>query len=231
MALPKVVLFGDSITQFSFEEGGWGAALANTLQRKCDVVMRGFSGYNTRWAKLILERCVPKEMLSEVVMATVFLGANDAGLKESSVQFVPLEDYSENLKAIVKYFQEGGLKPSQIILITPPPTDDVAWDFACREKYGSPGNRLNANTGKYAEVCSSVAQEAKTGLLDLWKLMQEDKSWKRFLSDGLHFSVEGSKFVSKHLNQMVLAGTEHLPMILPDWKDVDVSCPEKSLYK
>ena len=41
----------------------------------------------------------------------------------------------------MKYFQEGGLKPSQIILITPPPTDDVAWDFACREKYGKEHRR------------------------------------------------------------------------------------------
>ena len=85
---------------FFFQNLIWEFFSSLFISRKCDVVMRGFSGYNTRWAKLILERCVPKEMLSEVVMATVFLGANDAGLKESSVQFVPLEDYSENLKVM-----------------------------------------------------------------------------------------------------------------------------------
>ncbi|CAI9572942.1 unnamed protein product, partial [Staurois parvus] len=53
---PRVVLFGDSITQFAFEANGWGATLADKLVRKCDVLNRGLSGYNTRWAKLILPK-------------------------------------------------------------------------------------------------------------------------------------------------------------------------------
>lgn len=48
---PKVLLIGDSLTQFGFSaEGGWAAMLANALQRRCDVVNRGFSGYTTRYA-------------------------------------------------------------------------------------------------------------------------------------------------------------------------------------
>ena len=47
---PRVFLFGDSLTQYAFgSEGGWAAMLADKLQRKADVVNRGFSGYNTRW--------------------------------------------------------------------------------------------------------------------------------------------------------------------------------------
>ena len=30
---PKIYLFGDSITEFSFDEGGWGASLANHFAR------------------------------------------------------------------------------------------------------------------------------------------------------------------------------------------------------
>ncbi|KAI8146833.1 hypothetical protein BJV82DRAFT_399049 [Fennellomyces sp. T-0311] len=42
----QILLFGDSITQFSFdpELQGFGASLANIYQRKVDVVNRGFSG-------------------------------------------------------------------------------------------------------------------------------------------------------------------------------------------
>ncbi|KAL1076466.1 hypothetical protein V6Z11_D10G033500 [Gossypium hirsutum] len=47
---PTIYLFGDSITESSFADGGWGAALANHFCRTLDVVLRGYSGYNTRYA-------------------------------------------------------------------------------------------------------------------------------------------------------------------------------------
>jgi isoamyl acetate esterase len=34
MVRPRLVLFGDSITEQSFRPGGWGAALADTYSRK-----------------------------------------------------------------------------------------------------------------------------------------------------------------------------------------------------
>jgi hypothetical protein len=43
---PSIILFGDSITQFSFnpELCGWGAAMTHWYARQADVVNRGFSG-------------------------------------------------------------------------------------------------------------------------------------------------------------------------------------------
>ncbi|XP_034515824.1 isoamyl acetate-hydrolyzing esterase 1 homolog isoform X3 [Ailuropoda melanoleuca] len=79
---PRVLLFGDSITQFSFQQGGWGASLADKLVRKCDVLNRGFSGYNTRWAKIILPRLISKgNSPDSPVAVTIFFGANDSALK------------------------------------------------------------------------------------------------------------------------------------------------------
>ncbi|XP_038058334.1 isoamyl acetate-hydrolyzing esterase 1 homolog [Patiria miniata] len=232
MTWPKVILFGDSITQYSFSDGGWGAAVADSLRRKCDVFNRGFSGYNSSWARLILSKCIPKEMLTEVALVTVFLGANDASLKEvNSTQYVSLEDYRNNMKAILKYLIDGGLQASQIIVITPPPLGEEKWAAACMEKYGCPLNRTNSNTGLYAKACCSIASECGTGLLDLWTLMQEDKNWPRFFYDGLHVSQDGSRVIAKHLVKMVEERTRHLPMMLPDWKDIDVTCPEKSLLQ
>lgn len=50
--------------------------------RKCDVVNRGLSGYNTRWAKLILPRLISKSSGAEnTVAVTIFFGANDSALK------------------------------------------------------------------------------------------------------------------------------------------------------
>jgi len=35
-------VFGDSLTQRSFEPAGWGAALAHLYGRRCDVYNRGY---------------------------------------------------------------------------------------------------------------------------------------------------------------------------------------------
>lgn len=53
---PKIILFGDSITQWSFDVGGWGSRIAHWYARKADIVCRGLSGYNSVWAKLALDK-------------------------------------------------------------------------------------------------------------------------------------------------------------------------------
>lgn len=56
--------------------------------RKCDVVNRGLSGYNTRWAKLILPRLISKSTGAESTVAvTIFFGANDSALKGTVFYF------------------------------------------------------------------------------------------------------------------------------------------------
>ncbi|MEJ1287326.1 cleavage and polyadenylation specificity factor 3 [Cricetulus griseus] len=130
---PRVVLFGDSITQFSFQPGGWGALLADRLVRKCDVLNRGFSGYNTRWAKIILPRLISKGSgMENPVAVTVFFGANDATLKdENPKQHVPLDEYSANLRAMVQYLRSVDILEERVILITPPPLGEAAWEKEC----------------------------------------------------------------------------------------------------
>lgn len=50
--------------------------------RKCDVLNRGLSGYNTRWAKIVLPRLIHKDSSTEnTVAVTIFFGANDSALK------------------------------------------------------------------------------------------------------------------------------------------------------
>ncbi|XP_038904754.1 GDSL esterase/lipase At5g62930 isoform X1 [Benincasa hispida] len=59
---PEIVLFGDSLTAQSFGSGGWGAALADTYSRKADVLVRGYGGYNTRWALFLLHHIFPLKL-------------------------------------------------------------------------------------------------------------------------------------------------------------------------
>lgn len=226
---PKVVLFGDSITQGSFEEGGWGAAAANVLQRKCDVLNRGLSGYNSRWAEILLPHILPLDLLKQTHLVTVFFGANDASLPDVTPdKYVSVEDYAANLKKIVEHLKTGGLKSDQIILICPPAFYGDDWKKVCIEK-GTELNRSNENTGQYSTACCQVAKDLKTHVIDLWTIMQEDKNWKRYLCDGLHLSVDGSQLLWEHLKPFFDKLAESLEMVYPDWSSIDPKNPEASL--
>jgi lysophospholipase L1-like esterase len=104
---PTVVLFGDSITAQSFRSGGWGSALADAYSRKADVVVRGYGGYNTRWALFLLHHIFPLGSSSPPVATTIFFGANDAALKgrTSDRQHVPVEEYTDNVRKIVQHLK------------------------------------------------------------------------------------------------------------------------------
>ena len=47
--IPKILLIGDSITQYSFDVAklGWGSIVSNAFIRKADVINRGFSSTYT----------------------------------------------------------------------------------------------------------------------------------------------------------------------------------------
>ncbi|XP_072020920.1 isoamyl acetate-hydrolyzing esterase 1 homolog isoform X1 [Amphiura filiformis] len=229
---PKIILFGDSITQFSFGEGGWGAFIADKLQRKCDVVNRGLSGYNTSLAKLALPRLLPKSQIPQVSVLTLFMGANDAALEELyPQQYISVSSYVANMKAMIDYLQEGGLEASKIVLITPPPIYGEGWKKHCQTTYGVAQNRTNANTGLYAKACCTVAKDLGIEVLDIYTIMQQEPKWERYLLDGLHLSPDGNQFLGEQLWKMLEPKTRDLPMQLPDWKDVDPNNPEEALLK
>lgn len=228
---PKVILFGDSITQFSFQSHGWGAEIANKLARKCDVVNRGLSGYNSRWAKIVLPRLLGGQNSAKHIAAvTVFFGANDCSLKDKNPQqHVPLQEYSENLKDMGKILSAAGISSDRLIFITPPPLHEPAWEKECLLK-GSPLNRHHAVAGQYAEACVRAAGQVGADVLDLWTLMQKDgQDYTIYLSDGLHLSEQGNQFLAQHVWGLLESRVADLPFILPYWGDVDASSPESSL--
>ncbi|CAM6106627.1 unnamed protein product [Calypogeia fissa] len=125
MALrPQIILFGDSITQKSFTTDGWGSHLVAQYARKVDVVLRGYSGYNTRWATYLLDKIFPIPSANPPLVVTVFFGANDAALPDRACKdsHVPLTEYTENLHRIVAHLKKQS-NSTHIVLITPPPVD------------------------------------------------------------------------------------------------------------
>ncbi|CAA6665820.1 unnamed protein product [Spirodela intermedia] len=216
---PKVIIFGDSITEESFGEA--------------DVVLRGYSGYNTRWARKVVERAF--EGLVAPLAVTVFFGANDACLpdRSSAFQHVPLPSTSSISMPLSP--SQGNYVPKRwpntlVILITPPPIDE---DGRLRHPYGeNPSGlpeRTNEAAGAYAKSCVSVAMELNTPVVDLWSKMQEILGWeKAFLRDGLHLTPDGNKIVFENLVEIIRhhgVSPEILPADLPLLTQIDPHDP------
>lgn len=51
---------------------------------------------------------------------------------ENPKQHVPLDEYVGNLKSMVRYLQSVGVPEHRIVLITPPPLCEAAWERECR---------------------------------------------------------------------------------------------------
>ncbi|XP_076940907.1 GDSL esterase/lipase At5g62930-like [Bidens hawaiensis] len=233
---PEIVLFGDSITEQSFRIGGWGASLTDTYSRKADIVVRGYGGYTTRWALFLLHHIFPMCSTTPPIAATVFLGANDAALpgRTSEHQHVPIEEYKENLRKIVRHIKE--CSPTMlIVLITPPPIDEEGRLQYAKSLYGEKAmtlpERTNEVAGNYASACVEVAKELGVSAVNLWSKMQETQGWqKTFLSDGLHLTPDGNKVVFEEVVKVFNgAGLSALdmPSDFPHHSEIDHQNPAR----
>ncbi|KAJ0048910.1 hypothetical protein Pint_15456 [Pistacia integerrima] len=234
---PEIVLFGDSITEQSFRSGGWGSSLADTYSRKADVLVRGYSGYNTRWALFLLHHIFPLDNKKPPAVTTIFFGANDAALlgRTSERQHIPVEEYKDNLRKIVQHLKE--CSPTMlVVLITPPPIDEAGRKEYAHSIYGEKAmkepERTNEVAGVYARQCVELAKDLGIPAIDLWSKMQETEGWqKKFLSDGLHLTPEGNAVVHQEVVRVLKEAwfsPEQMPYDFPHHSVIDGKHPEKA---
>lgn len=237
---PSILLFGDSLTQQSFgklDEGirfGWASLLASTYTRRADVLSRGFSGYNTRHALDILPTSIypildqHRETNNQppLLFCSVFLGANDAALPGMR-QYVPLEEYTSNIKKIVTQISErysnGGSeedtsskKELPIILMTPPPVHNTKWKAFCQTTDRNEHERSNQNTRMYGTSVISIGKELNIPVLDTFELLKghkEEKEYEDFVTDGLHLTEQGQTIIYDGLMKLL---EETYPHLVPD---------------
>lgn len=225
------MLFGDSLTQRSFGRDAWGAIIADSLQRRCDVLNRGFGGYNSRWCRLILPKILTKDVAAEFVALTILLGTNDASNGViNPQQHVSLNEFKENLIKMIEYAISAGVGPEKIIIMTPPPVDIQGWYRHCEENHKDPefGMSMEA-TGQYAQAVREVASIQTVDCVDLFQELQKEPNWENLFSDGLHFTEAGGAAVAKLLWPRIEKRIQHLPeVILPKWDQVDAQNPQNS---
>lgn len=213
---PSIFLYGDSLTQEGFGvngSAGWAALLANAYIRRADVLNRGYSGYNTRHNLDLLPQMVFPSS-SNILFATIWLGANDASLPKER-QHVPLEEYADNLRKIVREMKK---KTKVVILMTPPPCDGEAWKKFSNANFGLGNEKLvrtNEASKAYGDACGRVAAELGCECLNVYELLGGGNGkdiYSKHLSDGLHLSGSGNTLVFEGLMTLI---KEKFPEIAP----------------
>ncbi|KAL9255208.1 GDSL esterase/lipase-like protein [Drosera capensis] len=243
MTRRKIYLFGDSITEdsFSTSSGGWGASLAHHFSRTADVVLRGYSGYNTRWALKVFDRVFPmkeekeEEEQEEAIRVVVFFGANDACVPDgyAAFQHVRLDEYRNNLIEICCRIKKRW-PAAVILLVTPPPIDEAArLEHPYADNPSGLPERTNEAAGAYAKACVDIASTCGIQVADIWTgMQQQDPDWRKlYLSDGLHLTTSGNEFVFEAvLDKLRTQGlrAEGLPVDLPLFSDIDPKDPLKT---
>lgn len=240
MMRENIVLFGDSLTEQSFRVNGWGASLANAYSRKADILVRGYGGYNTRWALFLLHHLFPLESTKPPLATTIFFGANDAALSggTSERQHVPIQEFKHNLQKMVLHLKS--CSPTMlIVLITPPPVCEEGRRAYAISLHGNNARELsertNEVTGQYANACVEIAKEMGVAYINLWSKMQETEGWqKKFLWDGLHLTPDGNAVVFQEVikvfNEAGLSA-DKMPLDFPHHSKIDDKNPGSSFQQ
>lgn len=204
----RLILFGDSITQF----GSHGLALLqDRYQRRLDVVNRGFSGYNSNHAVVLL----PKILEQPLDLIVIFFGTNDAAFTK---QHVDVEQYTKNIEEMVRVSKRHAK-----VVVVGPGLHDKNWAIANKDINFS----TNGETRRYSAAAKAVAMQEKVPFVDLWEEMKNAGGWleeallkdevdiKRFLSDGIHYTPEAYKLYFEALARAIDKYPEFKPELIP----------------
>lgn len=203
---PKLVLFGDSITQYSTEEPEGVLQLVKRYAGRIDVIVRGFSGYNTAWARELEVKGVTT--FPNVAATVIFFGSNDVVPEESPMpekaQHVSLSSYRENLCFLVSRAAERG----PVVVVSPAFFDE-------RE-----GTRKDSDLDSYVAAAFDVCKQFGIRFINLRAAFANRSE---LLRDGLHFSPEGYVlFMQLLMNELdsLLGLPDTLQWIAPYWQRI-----------
>ncbi|GKV28294.1 hypothetical protein SLA2020_504680 [Shorea laevis] len=225
---PQFVLFGSSIVQLSFGNGGWGATLADIYARKADIFLRGYYGWNSRRAVEVLDKVFPKDAAIHPSLVIVYFGGNDSmGPHPSGLgPHVPLNEYVENMRKIATHLKSLS-DSTRIIFLSCPPVDEA------RVRQNTSGVfshlvRTNELCRMYSDACIQLCQEMDIKVVDLFTAFQNRDDWiTACFTDGVHLSSEGSKIVVAEILK-VIKEAEWQPSL--HWKSLPTEFSEDSPY-
>ena len=88
--------------------------------------------------------CSNESYHTEIVPCPLFSFLPYCLVDKNPQQHVPLEEYSANLKEIVRHLDSAGVTADKVIFITPPPLHEPAWEKECILKGQCPGTKVGS---------------------------------------------------------------------------------------
>lgn len=270
---PKFILFGDSITERSFNqypiqdfiadgfdkfvdsesklkeikdnlntpEFSFGAGLSFSYVRRLDVVNRGFSGYNSGHMKAMIDKLLyldhdSQPEGSKCVMATLFLGTNDAATAKPDM--IEYDEYVENMKYIIEKITDKGIK---LIIIGPAHHAAHLWEPLNQDEVLDLNlTRSNERNLQYSNGLEKLCKSLNLPFVNLYEKFDNYKSNHKDLNsddlflDGIHLNGRGQKIVYDSIVESIKQNypdlhfqNEKLKMRLPDWNKITIEDIEK----
>ena len=176
----KIVLMGDSITE------GWSNYDSEFLENN-NLINRGYSGQTTSQMLLRFRNDVITLNPKAVV---ILAGINDIA---ENTRFYDLTTVADNIFSMVELSKAHNIIP---IICSVLPADKFSWnpDIIPTQKV----IELNAILENYARKNNEI-------YLDYYSVMHNGKGGlnDNFTNDGVHLTIEGYKFMSNQLSQVI----------------------------
>ena len=191
--MPRVIFFGDSITELGEKKGGYVSLVRDSLGNECEVIGAGISGNKVT----DLHRRLKKDVLSKNPnVVVIYIGINDVWHFQLHGEYsgTTKEIYKKILREIVSDIQSSG---AAVVLCTP---------SVIGEKFDGT-NSMDIMLNEYCDISRVIAKENKTILLDLRKrflaFLKEYNSANSesgiLTTDGVHLNGEGNRFVAEQM--------------------------------
>lgn len=201
---PKVLLYGDSITKRAREidNGPWASLIGNELASFCDVDVRGFDGYNSKWALQLMPQFFPRSYLDKVEIFIPFFGHNDSWSAETPLHVDP-QSYEDNMRAIIKYMEDNGLDRDKIIMITPTWYHKPSFDEHLKETGMPPHGKELEDARKYSEAILRIAKDLGIEVVDFFDISLKQEPLEAMFCDGVHYSRLGAQLLFDQLMPII----------------------------
>ena len=206
-----VMLIGSSMTQRAFDPTyqGFGIGLTDWYTRIADVILRGLSGYNSRWL-LAGFRAIIGGYFPDLVV--LFIGNNDA--TKGFGQFVPLDEFQSNVVTMIEILRE--INPKVVIILVTPSRANVTI-------------RSDDETKLYAQSLRDIVirdNSKDIALLDLWE--GDFAIEVGDLHDGSHLNAAGNKKVLEGILDTIRV---RFPQFVPFHDALDSGATSTLTYK
>ena len=166
------------------------------------MYVRGFGGYNTRWALKVMDDIFPEKFdrrLNKHYLTIIMFGTNDSAIEERTSEFqtsayVPLEEYEKNMETIINRAKKCS---KHVIVLAPPAMDEQGRLIYQVEMYGDKAfarlDRSNEELQKYGMACKRACRKCVVPCEDMFVAFEHET--KGYFTDGIHFNAKGQERV------------------------------------